>query len=214
MRGAVFFDVDGTLVPRTSSAQHLAGFLGHYDELSRAEDAYAEGDLDNTEVSVLDARGWAGRRDAEVAQWLTEMPLVAGIEEVVAWCRERQLAPYLATLAWEPVGRFLCERFGFAMASGPVLAEKDGTYTGEVASHLDEYGKRDWALQRAEELGLAFSSCAAVGDSRSDLPLFECVGYSIAFNASPAVIETSRASFSGDDLRVILPALGEWLRGT
>ncbi|MFE2420610.1 haloacid dehalogenase, partial [Streptomyces hokutonensis] len=29
----MFFDVDGTLVPGTSSSVFLAGFLGHRDEL-------------------------------------------------------------------------------------------------------------------------------------------------------------------------------------
>jgi hypothetical protein len=29
VRGAIFFDVDGTLVPGPSSSQHLASFLAH-----------------------------------------------------------------------------------------------------------------------------------------------------------------------------------------
>jgi phosphoserine phosphatase len=41
--GAVFFEVDGTLVPDTSSSVFLARFLGHGDELAKAEDAYAYG---------------------------------------------------------------------------------------------------------------------------------------------------------------------------
>ncbi|MFG2717969.1 hypothetical protein ACGFW5_06645, partial [Streptomyces sp. NPDC048416] len=56
--GVVFFDVDGTLVPGASSSVFLAGFLGHRDELTRAEDSYASGDLDNRQVSELDAKGW------------------------------------------------------------------------------------------------------------------------------------------------------------
>lgn len=42
VRGAVFFDADGTLVPDSSSSQHLAGYLGHLDVLRRAEDDYAD----------------------------------------------------------------------------------------------------------------------------------------------------------------------------
>ncbi len=43
MRGAVFFDVDGTLVPDTSSSQHLAASVGHLTDLAEAEEAYAQG---------------------------------------------------------------------------------------------------------------------------------------------------------------------------
>lgn len=113
VRGAIFFDVDGTLVPGPSSSQQLASFLGHLSGLRGAEDAYAAGTLTNQQLSLLDARDWAGRRPSEVGNWLDQLPLVSGITEVVGWCREQQLVPLLATLAWEPVGLYLCERFGF-----------------------------------------------------------------------------------------------------
>lgn len=211
MRGAVFFDVDGTLVPQTSSSQHLAAHLGHVDVLRRAEHDYAEGRMDNREVSVLDAAGWRGQAETDVGRFLLDLPLVAGISEVVAWCREHGLAPYLATLAWEPVGLHLCDKFGFDGVCGPTLGQHDGTYTGQVGSHFDEFDKRDFALRVAQRLGVDISACAAVGDSRSDLPLFAEVGFSVAFNASPAVQAVAATSVDGPDLRAVLPPLTTWL---
>ncbi len=210
VRGAVFFDVDGTLVPGTSSSQHLAGYLGHLDVLRRAEDDYAEGRMDNGAVSSLDARGWRMRPEADVVRFLMDLPLVAGILEVVAWCRRNELAPYLATLAWEPVGRYLCDRFGFDGACGPTLEVQGGRYTGEVRTHFDEFDKRDFALRVADGLGLSYSACSAVGDSRSDLPLFAEVGFPVAFNASPAVQAVAAASVDGPDLRAVLAPLAGW----
>lgn len=212
MRGAVFFDVDGTLVPSTSSSQHLAAYLGHLEVLRRAEEDYAEGRVDNREVSVLDADGWRGHSQVDVTRFLCDLPLVAGIREVVAWCREQELAPYLATLAWEPVGLYLCDMFGFDGACGPALGQQEGRYTGEVARHFDEFDKRDFALRIAGDLGMSLSACSAVGDSRSDLPLFAEVGFSVAFNASSAVEAAAAASVSGPDLRAVIPPLTEWLR--
>lgn len=211
MRGVVFFDVDGTLVPQTSSSQHLATYLGHLDVLRQAEDDYAEGRMDNREVSVLDSDGWRGHSVEDVIRFLDDLPLVAGIPEVVAWCREQDLAPYLATLAWEPVGLYLCKTFGFDGACGPTLGQQEGRYTGEVARHFDEFDKRDFALRTAQELGLDPRSCSAVGDSRSDLPLFAEVGFSVAFNASSAVQAVASASVAGPDLRTVIPPLTEWL---
>jgi phosphoserine phosphatase len=211
VRGAIFFDVDGTLVPETSSSQHMASFLGHLPALLGAEDAYAAGTLTNQQVSVLDARGWAGRRPSELGNWLDELPLVNGITEVVAWCREQQLVPLLATLAWEPVGLYLCERFGFDGACGPSLEVFEGRYTGEVAAHFDEYIKRDYALAAAARLGLEPRSCAAIGDSRSDVPLFECVGLAVAYNATAAARAIAHVSVEGEDLRDALPHLTAWL---
>lgn len=205
--GAVFFDVDGTLVPKTSSSVYLASFLGHREKLAEAEEAYAAGIVDNHQVSELDAAGWAGASEERIHGWLTGMPLVTGIPETVAWCRRNGLVPILATLAWTPVGSYLAGQFGFHSFSGPRLATAGGRYTGRVEHHFDEYDKRDVALTRARALGFDLRSCGAVGDSRSDLPLFAAVGVSVAFNASPAARKASTAIVDGGDLRGVLPAL-------
>ncbi|MFJ5219775.1 HAD family hydrolase [Streptomyces sp. NPDC088354] len=212
--GAAFFDVDGTLVPGTSSSAFLAGFLGHREELVRAEDAYASGVLDNRQVSELDAAGWAGVPEDQVCGWLDGLPLVSGITETVAWCRQNGLVPVLATLAWSPVGSYLTDRFGFHTFSGPRLETADGRFTGRVARHFDEYDKRDVALAQARELGVAPRLCGAIGDSRSDLPLFASVGLSVAFNASAGAREAATVTVDDDDLRSVLPALRRLLTAT
>lgn len=211
MRGAVFFDVDGTLVPRTSSGQHLAQLLGHAEVVRGAEAGYAAGTLSNQEVSVLDARGWATRTPTQVRGFLESLPLVDGIAETVLWCRRHRLAPVLATLAWDAVGAHLCERFGFDRACGPRLEVIDGRYSGVVAEHFDETAKRDFAMGVAADLGVDLRRCAAIGDSRSDLPLFAEVGLAIAFNATAAARAAARASAEGTDLRTVLPLLATWL---
>lgn len=210
IRGAVFFDVDGTLVPGTSSSQFLGERFGHLAELAAAEQEYRTGAIDNRTVSILDAEGWARHREDEVTLWMHDLPVVIGIPEVIARCHELALAPYLATLAWAPVGAHLCRTFGFAGTCGPTLAMVGDTYTGEVQGHLDESGKRDYALGIARSLGLPASSCVAVGDSRSDLPLFDEVGLAIAFNADDSASARADVTIASDDLRSILPHLERW----
>lgn len=212
--GAVFFDVDGTLVPGTSSSVFLAGFLGHRNELATAEDAYASGALDNRQVSELDAAGWAGVPEGQVSGWLDRLPLVSGIAETVAWCWQYGLVPVLATLAWSPVGSYLADRFGFHAFSGPRLETSDGRFTGRVARHFDEHDKRDFALAQVRELGVVPRSCGAVGDSRSDLPLFASVGLSVAFNASAGARAAATVTVDDDDLRGVLPVLSRLVTAT
>ncbi|HYN93537.1 MAG TPA: haloacid dehalogenase-like hydrolase [Pilimelia sp.] len=210
-RGVVFFDVDGTLVPHTSSGQHLAELLGHAEVVRKAEAGYAAGILSNEQVCVLDARGWASRSPAQVRGFLETLPLVEGIGETVAWCRQHRLAPILATLAWDVVGAYLCDRFRFERSCGPRLQVIGGRYSGEVAAYFDELDKRDFAVSTAAELGVELRRCAAVGDSRSDLPLFAEVGMAVAFNATPATRAAAHASAAGSDLREVLPLLAGWL---
>lgn len=210
-RAAVFVDIDGTLVPRTSSAQFLAVHLGHLSALREAEDAYAAGEMDNHAVAELDARGWAGTSVQQVREWLRDLPLVDGIAELVEWCRAHDVTPHLATLAWSPVGEYLCQRFGFAGACGPTLRESGGVYTGDVARSFDEFDKRDYAMAVAQDLGLSLQQCAAIGDSRSDLPLFGAVGLGVAFNASADLRNAADSIIVGDDVSLAIPILDRWL---
>ncbi|VVJ21171.1 Uncharacterised protein [Amycolatopsis camponoti] len=203
MRGLVCFDVDGTLAPGPSSCAWVAAVLGHEAELVAAEAAYDAGLMTNQEASVIDARGWAGHTEAEIGARLASLPLVEGIAETVEWCHEHSLRPILTTLAWTPVGRMLAGRFGFAAYCGPVPAVRDGRYTGDVAEHFDEYGKRDFALAQ----GIAPERCVAVGDGRSDLPLFAAVGMSIGFNASPPARAVATQVVDSGDLTAIVPLL-------
>ncbi|MFF0268000.1 HAD family hydrolase [Kribbella sp. NPDC004536] len=206
----MFFDVDGTLVPGISSAVYLAGHLGHQQAVAEAEAAWDVGTVSPRYVEELDARGWAGTSVEQIREWLADLPLVDGIEDVVSWCVANEVVPVLATLAWRPVGEYLCARFGFVEAYGPTLEVREGRYTGISLIGSDEYGKRDFAREFAKGHGLSLAQCAAVGDSLSDLPLFGEAGLAIGFNATDPARALAHTNHTGNDLRAVLPTLREW----
>lgn len=210
-QAVAFFDVDGTLMPEMSSSLFPAERLGHADRVAEAEAAWDAGRVTARYVEELDARGWAGATERQVRKWLTELPLVQGIAEVVDWCRDHDVVPVLATPAWRPVGSCLCETFGFEDACGPRLETRDGVFTGRPLDSYDEYAKRDFAGRVAARYGLPLARCAAVGDSRSGLPLFDEVGCVIAFNADATTRTRVRAGVDSGDLRDVLPVLDDWV---
>jgi phosphoserine phosphatase len=169
VRAVAFFDVDGTLVPGISSAVHLAGYLGHAEAVAEAEAGWDAGLFDARYVEEIDARGWAGTSETQIREWLVELPLVDGIADVVEWCVERDVVPALATLAWHPVGVYLCETFGFVEACGPTLEVRDGVYTGSSLTSYDQYVKRDFALKFAPERPQPWKSriCSGGGNPAS-----------------------------------------------
>lgn len=208
---AAFFDVDGTLVPGTSSGVYLAGYLGHQEAVTEAYAAWDAGLASARDIEELDARGWAGAGVADVRAWLSDLPLVDGITEVVEWCLANDVLPALATLAWRPVGDFLCDSFGFVEAFGPTLEVRDGVYTGISPTGSDEYLKRDFARHFANDRGLTLDRCAAIGDSLSDFPLFAEVGLAIGFNPTDQARAHTHVNHTGPDLRAVLPTLEQWL---
>jgi phosphoserine phosphatase len=209
--GIVFFDIDGTLVPGTSSGSFLARRLGHVTELDAAEAAYAAGALSNHDVCVIDARGWAGALASEVDDWLDDLPLIDGVVETVLRCQSHNLVPVVASLAWDVVGEYLSRRFGFAAHCGPTLQMKNGRYTGKVTRTFDEYDKRDFALNLCQRYGVEASHCIAIGDSRSDLPLFGAVGHSIAFNGSDRARRTASVSIESRSILDVVPIIETWI---
>lgn len=209
----MFFDIDGTLVPSGSSSSYLAAHLGHQPELDRAEALYARGELTNQQVSEIDAHGWRGVSTLSVERLLESLPLIDGIDAVVSWCRKHHIKPVLASLAWQPVSQSIALRHGFTANGGPRVGVVDAAYDGTVAEHFDEHNKRDRALQLAAELGVPATRCVAVGDSRSDIPLFQSLPASLALNADASAREAATAAINTNDLSEILPWLREWERG-
>jgi phosphoserine phosphatase len=213
LRGSVFFDIDGTLIPSTSSGSFLAARFGHQQKLDDAEQRYAAGELANEHVSVIDAEGWRGVDATTVDRWLDDLPLIDGIEEVVAWCLSHSVEPVLASLAWQPVSNSIARRYGFTANGGPRVGVSGRTYDGTVAEHFDEYDKRDRALALAAERGLPAQRCCAIGDSRSDIPLFDALPTSLALNAGAAAREAATAAIDTQDLADIVPWLRQWDHG-
>jgi phosphoserine phosphatase len=213
VRGIVFFDVDGTLVSTGSSSSHLAARLGHRKALDEAERQYADGTLTNRQVSEIDAAGWRGASTTAVERWLEDLPVLAGVELVVAWCRTHQILPVLASLAWQPVTVSLERRFGFVANGGPRVGVTGQTHDGTVAEHFDEFDKRDAALRYALTRGVPIERCCAIGDSRSDIPLFEVVPAALALNATGAARAAASSAIDTTDLSEVVPWLETWLNG-
>ena len=196
----MFFDIDGTLTRDVNSGTFIAERLGIGEQMRAAEEAYARGEMDNAAVCRVDAAGYAALPVTKVEAWLDDMPLIDGIAPALAMCREAGLVPYVASCTWSFIGAYLARRFGFAGWCGPELEVVDGVFTGRVARDADERAKPAFARERAAALGVDLAACRAVGDSRSDIPLFETVGASLALNASEAARSAATHVWDGADL--------------
>jgi phosphoserine phosphatase len=199
------FDLDGTLLPRTSVSQFFADRLGRGEELAVLERRYVAGEISNADVADLTAAQYAGRGHDWVRAVLADIPCIRGIEETVSALAARGIPSLLCTVTWRFAAEVLRERYGFVAASGTELGEEpEGVLSGRVSLYFDEHDKRrfveDWCAAR----DLRLERCLAVGDSRSDIPLFEAVGFSIALNATPAARAAATVALDTEDLRDVL----------
>jgi phosphoserine phosphatase len=203
------FDLDGTLVPPpVTVCLHLSQWLGHKDVLAGLEVAYAEGRIDNHEVAERDAIHYAGRMRSEIDRELASLPLVLGIPETVARLREMKMLLLVATVTWRFAAEHLADRFGFDAVTGCLMEEDSaGRFTGKVQHHIEAADKAAFVRSFCQPRGIDLKECVAIGDSRSDIPLFREVGLAIAFNGTDAAKRAAHVSVDADTLLAVLPVI-------
>jgi phosphoserine phosphatase len=203
----VVFDLDGTLLRRTTVSLLLAEYLGHTETFDELERSFAAGEISNRAIADASARCYAGRTTSEIRSVLAAASWIDGIDETVRTLAETGTHVLLATITWRLAAELLQERHGFTSVSGTELQITNGVVGDVVSRYFDEHDKvrfvEDWCAQN----GYSMSQVAAIGDSRSDVPLFRRVGMSIALNATPDARAVATHVLDTEDLRDVLALL-------
>jgi phosphoserine phosphatase len=169
------------------------------------ERRYAAGKISNSVVAEEQARGYRGVPLPQVVEKLGDIACIDGIDPTLAALRERGVESLLGTVTWRFAAEEFGRRHGFLAVSGTEIdLDPDGVPTGEVRRHFDEWDKLEFVASYCEANGIELAECIAVGDSRSDVPLFEAVGLSIALNATPQAREAASVALDTEDLTDIL----------
>lgn len=182
----VVCDMDGTLVRDTTALAHLTAWIGHGPAIDDLESKLLRGEVSDREVAEAYARFYRGIAVTDAA---TAMASIASIDDIatgVEMLRERSVDSLIATVSWGFAARGLATQWGFSTACGADLEvdQLSGVFTGDVAGHFAPADKVTFVADYCARAGFAMDQVVAIGDSRSDLPLFEAVGFSVALNAT------------------------------
>ena len=204
MAGAAFFDLDRTLL-RRSSALALAGSFRKRGMISRRQ--------------MLRAAGWqllfvARGASHEAVRRATEdgLRILAGytpeqLRELVADAMEPILRPliyaeplrlveqhhsrgepvYIVSATLQEIVDAIAADLGFDGALGTVCEVKDGKYTGRAERSLHAEAKAACVRALAEREGYDLAECTAYSDSHTDLPFLETVGHPVVVNPDRAL---------------------------
>jgi phosphoserine phosphatase len=203
------FDLDGTLVVGTSVSQHLADRFGHSEKMVKLEKQYASGEISNSVVASEQAHGYRGVALADVVAKLDDIPCISGIDSTIAALRKRGIESLLCTVTWSFAAEEFRRRHGFTAVSGTEIELDGEVLTGDVKRYFDEWDKVEFVRTYCRANGIELCRCIAVGDSRSDVPLFGEAGFSVALNATPQAREVASVALDTDDLRDILDVI-DW----
>jgi phosphoserine phosphatase len=209
---AVSFDMDGTLIRNTNSVRYLCtlnGKTAEFEELQKLED---EGSLSWIEGDFRKAQLIEGLRVAEAeAEFDDNIAVIQNTEQVIGYVKSQGIRSVLITAGPIQVAHILGTRFGFDAIYGSEYEVIDQRFTGKIIHHLGDTGKLTCLGDFCSENDVSLAHCVAIGDSKSDIPLFESCGHSIAINSSEAVGERASEYIITEDLSEIVGILQTWL---
>ena len=200
---AAFFDLDKTLISRSSSLAfgppfYRHGLLSRTDMLrgALAQLRYRVSGADHRQMERLRAhacqacQGWPADRVSEiVGRYLQDLILPYVYADARALLSEHRGAGQDVVIV-STSGEEVVAPIGAMLGAQSVIATRmriaDGRYTGEMECYA--YGEEKAVLVRrlAAERGYSLPDCFAYSDSATDLPLLEVVGH-------PRVVNPDRA---------------------
>jgi HAD superfamily hydrolase (TIGR01490 family) len=198
-RAAAFFDLDRTLL-RRSSALALAGSFREHGVIGRgqlakaaawqllfaARGASAETVRKASEDGLMILKGFRVddlRNLVATAMEPILKPLVYQEPlQLVTRHRERGEPVYIVSATLQEIVEELARELGFDGAIGSTCEIVDGVYTGRSLRAAHGEGKAAAIRELAAEQGLDLTASTAYSDSRTDLPFLEAVGNPVVVN--------------------------------
>ncbi|MEO5576368.1 MAG: HAD-IB family hydrolase [Gaiellaceae bacterium] len=199
MQAAAFFDLDRTLLQR-SSALALAGAFREHGVIGRgqlakaaawqllfaARGASAETVRKAAEDGLMILRGFAVKDLRALVAGAMEPTLKPLVYEqalvLVAGHRERGEPVYIVSATLQEIVEELATELGFDGAVGSTCEIEDGVYTGRSLRACHGEGKAAAIRELAAERGYDLAASTAYSDSHTDLPFLEAVGNAVVVN--------------------------------
>jgi len=203
-RAAAFFDLDKTIIARSSTLAFARPFLagGLITRRAVVRNAYAHflyqvGGADHDQMERMReylsrlVAGWDVQQVRDiVAETLHELIVPVVYREATALIEQHHAAGQDVVIV-SSSGAEVVEPIGAMLGADHVVATRmvvaDGAYTGEIAFYAYAENKAAAIRELAGRHGYDLAASFAYSDSATDLPLLEAVGHPFAVNPDRAL---------------------------
>ncbi len=203
----IVFDLDGTLLPGTTASFVVAESMGNQAAVKELERRYRTYQISNHECTEREGALFAGTNPEQIREHLRRAPWIGGLRETLIALTDAGCPLPLAKRAWRFITEALEYRPWFAAVSGAEMKLEGSLLSGTTSRHFDDDDKLRFVECWCTTRGYRLDEVAAIGDSRSDVPLFHKVGTAIALNATSDARAAADYVLDTDDLRDVLPLL-------
>ena len=208
--GAAFFDLDKTLISRSSTLAFSRPFYRH-GLISRtamirgafAQAVFRRAGADHERMERIRSqasqlcRGWQAERVREIVSRHLDDTIVPHLYAEARALVSGHLEAGRDVIVVSASGHEVVDPIAALLGADTVIATQmviaDGRYTGDVAFYA--YGEAKAAKMRelAAQRGYRLADCYAYSDSITDLPMLEAVGHPTAVNPDRALRQVAAA---------------------
>jgi len=213
-RGIIAFDLDGTLVRIWSAWSWIHRLLGTLEEAKSSADLYYAGEIDYTKWAELDVELWHGVPLKRIEQAVQEgLEFIPNAEKLVDTLHEFGFTTAIISSGLAVFADRAKEELGIEISRANKLKTDEKGQICGVAVHV-AFDNKDQVLKEiANDRGIQLSHCAAIGDSRNDIPMFNIAGFSIAFNPSTAEVANAASTIvQSENALDLLPPLQSYFQ--
>ncbi|MFH1701679.1 MAG: HAD family phosphatase [Candidatus Zixiibacteriota bacterium] len=209
---AFFFDLDGTIIRNIDSVKYLCMLNDGLEQLKKIESLEDNNMVSWIEADYLKAELIKGisLKDAN-DKFDDNIELIKNLEPVLTFLKDKGLKLVLITAGPIQVANKLGTKYGFDGIYGSQYEVKDNKFTGKILTHLGSKGKVNGLNDFCEKYGIRPDQCAAIGDSDSDIDIFENCSKSIAINYTDELKGKASDYIITDDLFDIIDIIEPWL---
>jgi HAD superfamily hydrolase (TIGR01490 family) len=197
--GAAFFDLDRTLISRSSSlslapAFHRRGLLRRRDRTKAvlAQLVFVRYGAGTSRVGQTadSAMAFLKGLPVETMREIVRESMDSAFRphvyrdalDLVARHRERGEKSFVVSAALQEIVDALVAELGLDGGSGSTAEVEEGIYTGRLVRRLDGRAKADVLREIASTEGVELDESTAYSDSAGDVPFLEAVGHAVAVN--------------------------------
>jgi phosphoserine phosphatase len=183
----VAFDLDGVLVDTISS------WVWVHDHFQVNNDhslhAYLRGEIDYNEFMRKDIALWLSKQEKisikDIERILSTAPLINGAKELLTELKEHDIKTAIISCGIDILANQIAGKLGidYVIANG-LKTDTDSFLTGEGILRIELADKGKPLKELLERNGIEKANSASIGNSYSDVGMFEVSGLGIAFNPS------------------------------
>lgn len=199
------FDMDGTLIRNTNSVKYLCELNNQVDNLLEIENREYKNEISWIEADYLKVKLIQGLNIEKISvNFSNNIKLIDNIDYVIKYLKKQGIKSILVTAGPIQVAKVVGDIFGFDKVYGSKYEVKDNVFTGAIIEHLGEGGKLRSLLTYCKEENIGLNRCIAIGDSDSDIDVFNKCGKSIAINYSKVLVGKADIYLRTNDLKDLL----------